>query len=83
MPNARYRHWHHAQAVGVAYAVGSQSQRSDVDTETRYDAARMIGAFSVPLPGDAELDSARADVIVVINDQVHPAHASVWLRRPR
>ena len=49
----------------------------------RYDAARTIDAFSVRLRGDVDLDSVRADLIGVIHATIHPAHASVWLRRPR
>jgi hypothetical protein len=49
----------------------------------RYDAARTIDAFSVRLRGDVDLDSVRTDLIGVIHDTMHPAHASVWLRRPR
>jgi hypothetical protein len=46
----------------------------------RYDATRTIDAFSVRLRGDVDLDSVRADLIGVVHDTVHPAHASVWLR---
>jgi len=46
----------------------------------RYDAARTIDAFSAQLRNDVELDSVRADLISVIHDTMHPAHASVWLR---
>jgi hypothetical protein len=49
----------------------------------RYDAARTIDAFAVRLRGDVELDSVRADLIAVIPDTIHPAHASVWLRGGR
>ena len=48
-----------------------------------YDSARTIEAFSVRLRGDVDLDSVRADLVNVIHDTIHPAHASVWLRRPR
>jgi hypothetical protein len=49
----------------------------------RYDAARAIDALSARLRGDVELDSVRADLVVVIHETIHPAHASVWLRRRR
>ena len=49
----------------------------------RYDAARAIDAFSVRLRADVDLDSVRADLIAVVRETIHPAHASVWLRRPR
>jgi hypothetical protein len=49
----------------------------------RYDAARTIDAFSVRLRSDVDLDSVRSDLIGVIQDTIHPAHASVWLRSAR
>jgi len=49
----------------------------------RYDAARAIDAFSVRLRADVDLDSVRADLIAVVRETIHPAHASVWLRNPR
>lgn len=50
---------------------------------SRYDAARTIDAFSARLRGEVELDSVRAALIAVIQETIHPAHASVWLKRPR
>jgi hypothetical protein len=50
---------------------------------SRYDAARTIDAFSVRLRGDVDLDSVSADLIGVVHNTIHPAHASVWLRATR
>jgi hypothetical protein len=47
----------------------------------RYDAARTIDAFSVRLRADMDLDSVRTDLIGVVHETIHPAHASLWLRR--
>lgn len=47
----------------------------------RYDAARTIDAFSVRLRGDVDLDSVRRHLIGVVEDAIHPAHTSLWLRR--
>jgi hypothetical protein len=49
----------------------------------RYDATRTIDAFAGRLRGDVDLDSVRADLIGVVHDTIHPAHASVWLRSAR
>jgi hypothetical protein len=49
----------------------------------RYDAERTIDAFSVRLRREVDLDSVRADLIGVVQETIHPVHASVWLRRPR
>ena len=49
----------------------------------RYDAARTIDALLSRLRGDVELDSVRADLMTAIQETIHPAHASVWLRSRR
>jgi hypothetical protein len=47
----------------------------------RYDATQTVNAFVVRLRDEVELDSVRADLLEAVNATIHPAHASVWLRR--
>jgi peptidoglycan/LPS O-acetylase OafA/YrhL len=45
----------------------------------RYDADRMVTAFATRLRDAVDLDTARADLVAVVNNAVEPEHISVWI----
>jgi hypothetical protein len=45
-----------------------------------YDAAKTIETFSRRLRDEVELESLRSDLLGTIQETMHPAHASLWLR---
>ena len=47
----------------------------------KYDAERMLDAFSARLRDEVDLDAVRRDLIDAVERTVRPAHASVWLGR--
>jgi len=47
----------------------------------RYDAGRMLDAFSGQLANEVDLDTLRGDLLTVVGETMQPAHASLWLRR--
>jgi len=47
----------------------------------RYDAGRMLDAFSGQLANEVDLDAVRGDLLTVVGETMQPAHASLWLRR--
>jgi hypothetical protein len=50
---------------------------------TRYDADRMIAAFSARLADATDLDTVRGDLLAAVRQAVEPAHASVWMSGAR
>ncbi len=45
----------------------------------RYDADRMIAAFSARLADATDLDTVRGDLLAAVRQAVEPVHASVWM----
>jgi len=48
----------------------------------KYDARRVLGAFSSRLKEETDLDSLEAEINSVIHETLQPAHTSLWLREP-
>jgi hypothetical protein len=49
----------------------------------RYDADRMIAAFSARLADATDLDTVRGDLLAAVRQAVEPAHSSVWMSGAR
>jgi hypothetical protein len=50
---------------------------------SRYDATRILDAFSTTLSHEVDIEAVRVDLIHAIEQTVQPAHVSVWLREGR
>jgi hypothetical protein len=48
----------------------------------RYDAAHTIQAFRARLRQQVDLDTLTAELLVVVDQTMQPAKASLWLRPP-
>jgi hypothetical protein len=48
----------------------------------KYDAARIVEAFSATLRNEVDLDQLREHLIKVVQVTMQPAHVSLWLRPP-
>jgi hypothetical protein len=48
----------------------------------KYDAEKTLAAFSATLRQETDLEQIREQLIVVVQETMHPAHISLWLRQP-
>jgi hypothetical protein len=48
----------------------------------KYDAAKIVAAFSVTLRNEVDLNQLQEDLLGVIEETMQPAHVSLWLRTP-
>ncbi len=49
---------------------------------SRYDAGRTLEALASRLRRQIDLESTRGEVLAAVNETLHPAHATLWLRPP-
>jgi hypothetical protein len=49
---------------------------------SKYDAAKIVAAFSATLRQEVDLDQLREQLLAVVQETMQPAHVSLWLRKP-
>ena len=47
----------------------------------RYDASQAIVAFTAQLRQEVDLDTVTTDLLDVVQETLHPEHATLWLRK--
>jgi hypothetical protein len=48
----------------------------------KYDAAKIVEAFSATLRNEVDLNRLREHLLTVVQDTMQPSHVSLWLREP-
>jgi hypothetical protein len=46
----------------------------------KYDSAQTVAAFSASLRDEVDLNTLTSDLLVIVDETMRPAHASLWLR---
>jgi len=46
----------------------------------KYDAAKVVAAFSATLRNEVDLDQLREQLVAVVQETMQPTHVSLWLR---
>jgi hypothetical protein len=49
----------------------------------KYDAQKILAAFSATLRSEVDLNQLSEQLLVVVNETMQPAHVSLWLRSPQ
>ncbi len=49
---------------------------------SKYDAAKIVAAFSSTLRQEVDLDQLREQLLAVAQETMQPSHVSLWLRKP-
>ena len=52
-----------------------------LDFRRKYDAAKIVEAFSATLRNEVDLNQLSEQLISVIQETMQPAHVSLWLRK--
>jgi hypothetical protein len=48
----------------------------------KYDAAKVMAAFSSTLRNEVDLDQLREHLLAVVQETMQPVHVSLWMRKP-
>jgi len=48
----------------------------------KYDAAKVVAAFSATLRNEVDLDQLREHLLAVVQETMQPTQVSLWLRQP-